>query len=224
MTGFFVTFEGVEASGKSTQLQLLAGDLRAAGHAVRELREPGGTPLAEEIRQLVKHSSLAAGMSYETELLLMNAARAQLVRDVIRPALAAGEWVLCDRFYDSTVAYQGWGRGLDLFMVRGIIEVAVGPTHPDLTIVFDVDPAISAARQRERSAAGGEAPDRFETAGLAFFQRVAEGYRAIAAAEPQRVVWMDATPPVEEVRQRVGTLVRARWELKRRKTTVDRSP
>src|ERR1044071_2238878 len=120
--GFFITFEGNEGCGKSTQVELLARRLRALGHRVRVLREPGGTPIGEEIRHTLKHSKNNHAMTAEAELLLMNASRAQLVREIIRPALADGEVILCDRFYDSTTAYQGYGRQLDLKMVRAIID------------------------------------------------------------------------------------------------------
>src|SRR5438045_5199188 len=126
MEGVLITFEGTEGNGKSTQISLLAEHLRALGHSVRTIREPGGTPIGEEIRHTLKHSAANQAMTWETELLLMNASRAQLVREVIRPALAAGSIVLCDRFYDSTVAYQGYGRGLGLKLVNGMIDVAVG--------------------------------------------------------------------------------------------------
>src|SRR5580693_5870715 len=124
--GLFITFEGTEGCGKSTQVTLLADRLRALGHRVRTLREPGGTPIGEEIRHTLKHSLANAAMTAEAELLLMNASRAQLVREVIRPALAAGEVVVCDRFYDSTTAYQGHGRELDLDKVKAVIDFAVG--------------------------------------------------------------------------------------------------
>src|SRR5580658_7270193 len=130
--GLFITFEGTEGCGKSTQVELLARQLRNMGYRVRPLREPGGTSIGEEIRHTLKHSKNNTAMTAEAELLLMNASRAQLVREIIRPALAAGEIVLCDRFYDSTIAYQGHGRGLDLDMVKNIIDCAVGPTRPDL--------------------------------------------------------------------------------------------
>src|SRR5438552_6292700 len=133
MKGLFVTFEGTEGSGKSTQIALLAARLRALGHSVREIREPGGTPIGEEIRHTLKHSAANQAMTPEAELLLMNASRAQLVRETIRPALAAGHIVLSDRFYDSTTAYQGYGRGLDLESVKTIVDFAVGRTRPDLT-------------------------------------------------------------------------------------------
>src|ERR1039457_5712783 len=119
----FITFEGTEGSGKTTQISLLADRRRSMGHRVRTLREPGGTPIGEEIRHTLKHSPTTHAMSAEAELLLMNASRAQLVREVIRPALEAGDIVLCDRFSDSTTAYQGYGRELDLRMVKNIIEI-----------------------------------------------------------------------------------------------------
>src|ERR1035438_5990833 len=136
MSGLFITFEGTEGSGKSTQVSLLAQALRGKGRTVRTLREPGSTPIGEEIRHTLKHSSVNDAMTAETELLLMNASRAQLVRETIRPALAAGEIVLCDRYYDSTTAYQGYGRGLDLALVKSMIDFAVGDTRPNLTILL----------------------------------------------------------------------------------------
>src|SRR2546428_4298076 len=138
MSGLFITFEGTEGSGKSTQVTLLAERLRGRGHIVRTLREPGGTPIGEEIRHTLKHSSANQAMTAEAELLLMNASRAQLVREVIRPALAAGEIVLSDRFYDSTTAYQGYGRQLDLASVNLITDFAVEETRPHLTLLLDV--------------------------------------------------------------------------------------
>src|ERR1041384_4488313 len=136
--GLFVTFEGTEGSGKSTQISLLAEHLRSLGHSVRTIREPGGTPIGEEIRHTLKHSAQNDAMTWEAELLLMNASRAQLVREVIRPALASGQIVLSDRFYDSTIAYQGYGRQLDLKMVKAVIDAAVGDTRPDVTLLFVV--------------------------------------------------------------------------------------
>src|SRR5215471_979131 len=130
MPGLFITFEGTEGSGKTTQISLLAEHLRSMGFLVRTTREPGGTPIGEEIRHTLKHSAANQAMTAEAELLLMNASRAQLVREVIRPALDAGEMVLSDRFYDSSVAYQGYGRGLDLQAVKAMIDFAVGDTRP----------------------------------------------------------------------------------------------
>ena len=132
--GLFITFEGTEGCGKSTQVKLLAERLAALGYRVRILREPGGTPIGEEIRHTLKYSKNSAAMTAEAELLLMNASRAQLVREVIRPALAAGEIIVCDRFYDSTTAYQGHGRQLDLEKVKAVIEFAGGETKPNLTL------------------------------------------------------------------------------------------
>src|SRR5947208_12026265 len=153
MKGVFITFEGTEGSGKSTQITRLAERLQKLGRSVGLLREPGGTPIGEEIRHTLKHSEQNRAMTAEAELLLMNASRAQLVREVIRPALQAGEIVLCDRFYDSTVAYQGYGRQLDLKIVRAIVDFAVGATRPDLTLFLMVPVALSEARRLDRQRA-----------------------------------------------------------------------
>src|SRR6266478_4506716 len=150
MAGLFISFEGTEGSGKSTQVSLLAEHLRVLGRKVRLLREPGGTPIGEEIRHTLKHSHDNAAMTAEAELLLMNASRAQLVREVLRPALAAGEIVLSDRFYDSTTAYQGYGRNLDLKLVKAVIDFAVGETRPQLTLLLHVPPEVSQARLASR--------------------------------------------------------------------------
>jgi dTMP kinase len=195
MKGLFITFEGTEGSGKTTQITVLAERLRVLGHIVRTLREPGGTPIGEEIRHTLKHSEANRNMTPETELLLMNASRAQLVREVIRPALTAGEIVLCDRFYDSTLAYQGYGRGLDLAEVQPIIDFAVGHTHPNLTLLLMVPVAVSESRRRSRH----PQRDRIEEAGRAFFKRVEKGYHSIAAAERRRIRLIDATAPVGTV-------------------------
>jgi len=187
MNGLFITFEGTEGSGKSTQVSLLAERLRETGRTVRTLREPGGTPIGEEIRHTLKHSAQNQAMQAETELLLMNASRAQLVREVIRPALAAGEVVLCDRFYDSTTAYQGYGRQLDLKTVKAVIDFAVGETRPDLTLLMVVSHEVSEERLLARQSTLPFMRDRIEEADRSFFERVARGYQLIAAAEPQRV-------------------------------------
>jgi dTMP kinase len=205
--GLFITFEGTEGCGKSTQVELLAQRLRAPGHRVRVLREPGGTPIGEEIRHTLKHSHQNAAMTAEAELLLMNASRAQLVREIIRPALAAGEIVLCDRFYDSTIAYQGYGRQLDLKMVKAVIDFAVGDTRPDLTLLLQVPPHVSAERLRSRQSTLPFARDRIEEADEKFFARVAEGYQALAAAETNRVRVVDSSGPVENVSAKIWELV-----------------
>lgn len=218
MKNWFITFEGTEGSGKSTQIQLLAQRLSERGCRVREVREPGGTPIGEEIRHTLKHSHQNHAMTAEAELLLINASRAQLVREVIRPALAAGETVLSDRFYDSTVAYQGYGRGLDLNLVRTVIDLAVGDTRPDLTLWLAIPTSLSAGRRDTRVVAARRnaapppdalARDRFEEADRDFFERVEAGYRAIAQAEPQRVRLIDAAQPVETVAAAIWQQVEA---------------
>jgi dTMP kinase len=205
--GFFITFEGTEGCGKSTQVELLARQLRTLGHRVRTLREPGGTPIGEEIRHTLKHSKNNAAMTAEAELLLMNASRAQLVREIIHPALAAGEIILCDRFYDSTVAYQGYGRQLDLKMVKTLIDVTVGDTRPNLTLLLTVSQEISEFRRAVRQSTLPFMRDRIEEADKSFFSRVAEGYEAIAVAEPNRVRVLDGSGQVENVCAKIWEIV-----------------
>ena len=207
-TGVFISFEGSEGCGKSTQIEMLARSLRSLGHRVRTLREPGGTPIGEELRHTLKHSKNNAAMTAEAELLLMNASRAQLVREIIRPALAAGEVVVCDRFFDSTIAYQGYGRELDLAKVRSVIDIAVGDTRPDLTLLLTVAPEISEFRRALRQASLPFMRDRIEEADRKFFERVNEGFAAIAAAEPQRVRGVEASGSVENVAAKIWELVR----------------
>jgi dTMP kinase len=214
MKGLFITFEGTEGSGKSTQILPLADRLRSLGRVVRTLREPGGTPIGEEVRHTLKHSKDNIAMTAETELLLMNASRAQLVREVIRPALADGEIVLCDRFYDSTVAYQGYGRQLDLKMVKAVIDVAVGETRPDRTLLLQVPPEVSVDRLRARQAMMPFVRDRLEEADRAFFERVARGYQAIVEAEPKRVRVVDANKKIEAVTVAVWKLVQPLLQTK----------
>jgi dTMP kinase len=207
MKGLFITFEGTEGSGKSTQSGLLAERLRALGHRVRTLREPGGTPIGEEIRHTLKHSANNAAMTAEAELLLMNASRAQIVREIIRPALAAGEIVVCDRFYDSTIAYQGYGRQLDLDQVRSIISFAVGDTRPNLTLFLHVPTDVSEERRRTRQTQLPFVRDRIEEADQKFFERVAHGFGVIAASEPQRVRFINAARPREVVCSAIWDIV-----------------
>ena len=197
--GLFITFEGTEGCGKSTQIELLGRQLRAMGYRVRALREPGGTSIGEEIRHTLKHSKNNAAMTPEAELLLMNASRAQLVREIIRPALDAGEIVLCDRFYDSTTAYQGYGRELDLQMVQKIVDVAVGDTKPDMTLLLAISPEISEYRRAMRQATLPFIRDRIEESNQEFFARVEKGYEAIAAAEPARFRVVDASGSIDSV-------------------------
>jgi thymidylate kinase len=207
MRGLFITFEGNEGSGKSTQISLLAERLRSLDYTVRTLREPGGTPIGEEIRHTLKHSKDNFAMTAEAELLLMNASRAQLVREVIRPALESGEIVLSDRFFDSTVAYQGYGRQLDLNLVRSIIDAAVGQTRPDLTLLLLVPQEVSEQRRMARQSAMPFLRDRMEESDRDFFMRVNQGYQAIAKLEPKRVRPVDATWTVEKVKAEIWNLV-----------------
>src|SRR6266446_3734495 len=210
MNGIFITFEGTEGSGKTTQISMLAERLRAQGRQVRTLREPGGTPIGEEIRHTLKHSAANQAMTAETELLLMNASRAQLVHEIIRPALAAGEIVLCDRFYDSTTAYQGYGRRLDLQSVKTIVDFAVGETRPDLTLLLVVSHEVSLQRLLARQSTLPFMRDRIEEADHGFFERVAKGYQAIAAAEPQRMQKIDATGTVAEIKAAIWKVLQSR--------------
>ncbi len=205
--GLFITFEGTEGCGKSTQSGILAERLRALGYQVRHLREPGGTPIGEEIRHTLKHSHQNQAMTAEAELLLMNASRAQLVREVIRPALAAGEIIVCDRFYDSSTAYQGYGRQLDLPQVKAIIEFAVGETKPDLTLLLTVSGKTSGQRLRSRQATTPAVRDRIEEADRAFFDRVTEGFTALLACAPERMRSVDGSPAVELVSAAIWELV-----------------
>jgi dTMP kinase len=207
MKGLFITFEGTEGSGKSTQVPLLVERLHEWGHTVRVFREPGGTPIGEEIRHTLKHSHANHAMTSEAELLLMNASRAQLVREIIRPALSRGEIIVCDRFYDSTTAYQGYGRQLDLAAVRSIIDLAVGNTRPDLTLFLRVPQEVSDERLRSRQATMPFLRDRIEEADRAFFDRVAHGYDALAAAEPDRVRIVNAAGTIQEVQSAIWRLV-----------------
>ena len=208
--GLFISFEGTEGCGKSTQVELLAQRLRSLGHVVRLHREPGGTPIGEEIRHTLKHSPHNHAMTAEAELLLMNASRAQLVREVIRPALDAGEIVLCDRFYDSTIAYQGYGRELDLAKVKSIVEFAVGGTKPDLTLFLQVPAEVNAERLRSRQSTLPFIRDRIEEADRKFFERVAHGYNAIAAGEPQRIQLINGAQPLDVVCGQIWEVVQPR--------------
>ena len=202
MTGIFITFEGTEGCGKSTHIKKLATCLKEEGHTVRTLREPGGTESGEEIRELLKHGP--DNLAPQAELLLMNASRAQLVREIIRPALAAGEVVLCDRFFDSTTVYQGTGRGLDAVHVQSLIDFAVGKTRPDLTLLLQIPLETSEKRRANRRGS-----DRFESANREFFMRIEAGYAALAEAEPDRIQVIDANRPLENVQADIMSAVSA---------------
>ncbi len=200
--GKFITFEGGEGSGKSTLIERLAIRLRAAGHTVLLTREPGGTEVGEQIRHTLQYSRQSAAMVPEAELLLFSASRAQLVREVILPALKRGQIVLGDRFYDSTTVYQGVGRLLDPLVVAAINNFAVGPCVPDLTLVIDVDPRIGLERAR-----GRELFDRMENQSLEFYQRVRQGYLDLARREPHRVKVVDGNRTLDEIEKDSWELV-----------------
>ena len=195
--GLFITFEGPEGAGKTTVIRAVAEHLRQRGYNVVLTREPGGTPIGDQIRTVLLSPDNNA-MHPETELLLFSAARAQHVRERILPALEEGAIVLCDRFADSTLAYQGYGRGLDLPALHAITQFATGGLTPDLTILLDIDPAQGLARRRAASAQGAEW-NRIDNDELALHQRVREGYLRLAAENPERWVVVDASAPVDDV-------------------------
>lgn len=198
MRGTFITFEGPEGGGKSTHVQELAEQLRAEGRTVLVTREPGGTRLAELIRGLVREEVDDPPVT-RSEVLLFLAARAQVVSQVIRPALQRGEWVICDRFADSTFAYQGYGRGVDVARLKELNDFATEGLTPDLTILLDVPPETSRARLAARQAATATAADRIEQAGELFHRRLRDGFLELAKAEPSRFVVIDSSGPREEV-------------------------
>lgn len=199
----FITFEGPDGSGKTTQISLLGRYLAKQGYPICLTREPGGTPIGEQIR-VVLHDRANREMNPRAELLLYSASRAQLVEEVIRPALEAGQIVLCDRFYDSSLAYQGYGRGLDLEVLRQITAFATGGLRPDLTVYIDVEPEVGLIRrQRDGSAEW----NRLDALALEFHQRVREGYRCLIAAEPERWISVDGNRPVEAVQDEIRVIV-----------------
>jgi len=196
LRGKFITFEGSEGSGKSTQIERLVARLHENGLETFVTREPGGTELGEEIRNLLLHHRAGGAMAAETELLLFAAARAQLVRERIAPALAAGKVVISDRFLDSTTVYQGAARRLAPEAVARINHFAVGHHMPDLTLLLDVPVEVSHARVRNR---GTGQPDRIEKESTEFFTRVRDGYLAVAQAESRRIAVVDSTQPLDTV-------------------------
>jgi dTMP kinase len=201
MRGRFITLEGSEGSGKSTNLAYIHERLARAGHEVLLTREPGGTPLGEAIRELLLDKDQSA-MTSDTELLLMFAARAQHLGERIVPALEAGHWVLCDRFTDATYAYQGFGRGIDRGRIEALESWVQRGVRPDLTLFLDVPVEVGLARAGARSA-----PDRFEREALDFFERVRRGYLALAAQEPERIRVIDASLPLEQVQRQIDAVL-----------------
>jgi dTMP kinase len=196
--GRFVTFEGIDGAGKSTHIDALAAALRAQGRDVLSTREPGGTPLAERLRELV----LIEPMDALTETLLIFAARRDHLQRVIAPALERGDVVLCDRFTDATFAYQGGGRGVDVAAMTELEQWVQQGLQPDLSLWFDVEPALAAERR-----AAARSADRFEREDLAFFERVRDAYRARMARDPERIVRIDASSSIDEVGRAVQALV-----------------
>lgn len=203
----FITFEGGEACGKSTQIERLAQRLRSEGRTVQQTREPGGTQLGEAIRNLLQHDKAGQGMCPESELLLFTASRAQIVRELIMPALERGEIVLCDRFADSTTVYQGVARAIDPIEVAAINQFACGLVVPDLTFLIDLDPEIGLQRARNNR----DAPlDRMEQEALAFHQQVRSGYLELAKIDNERFTVLDGNKDIETLEKEIWNAVEPR--------------
>jgi len=201
-----ITFEGPDGCGKTTQIALLEASLTRQGHLIYRTREPGGTEIGEKIRDVL-HNPAHTAMNPRAEILLYSASRAQLVAEMIEPALMEGKIVLCDRFFDSTYAYQGYGHGLDLDVLRAITEFATDGLKPDLTLYLEVDPEEGLKRRLKDQSAEW---NRLDEMTLAFHQRVHEGYAALIAAEPDRWVVIDGLQPPSKVQQLVEEIVRQR--------------
>lgn len=207
--GLFITFEGVEGAGKTTQMDRVEARLKSAGLPVFRTREPGGTAIGERIRSVLLASE-NSGMDPLTELFLIEAARAQLVRERLRPEIEAGNVVLCDRFTDATLAYQGYGRGMDLALIERLNDTATAGLRPDLTLLLDcpVETGFERIRRRSAGTTWGSGPDRMESESRGFHERVRQGYLLLAAASPDRVRVVDSTGDVEEVEGKVFEHVR----------------
>ena len=204
----FITLEGPDGSGKSTQIGPLAEFLRQQGYPVLTTREPGGTSISDQVRTVLLNRMDNQAMHPRTEILLFLAARAQLVEEVIRPRLEAGEIVLSDRYADSTLAYQGYGHEVDTDLLRQLLDFATGSLWPDLTILLDVD--VETGLKRRKS--GGGEWNRLDAYAVAFHQRVRRGYQALAGRDPQRWVTLDANRPFEEVQADLRKIILARLE------------
>jgi dTMP kinase len=204
----FITLEGPEGAGKSSQVRPLAEFLRRNGFTVETTREPGGTEIGDQIRACL-HDTANTGMRPVTEVLLYAASRAQLVEEVIRPALSAGKVILCDRYADSTMAYQGYGRGIDLDVLKSLTDLATGGLKPDMTILLDIDVAQGLARRRGI----GNEMNRLDLETIEFHNRVRDGYRLLAAAEPERWVTIEAGRPAREIQAELRRIVMARLEV-----------
>ncbi len=214
MAGLFVSFEGIEGSGKSTQVALLAQALRSQGYEIVVTREPGGTPVGQVLRRLLLESS-SSPLASGTELLLMLADRAQHVQEIIAPALRANKIVISDRFVDSTTAYQGYGRGVELALLAQLNAFACGGCMPALTLVLDLPVSEGLRRVRQRQS-GTQGTDRFEAESVAFHERVRIGYLEIARSDPQRVCILDAARPVEMIHQEILAVVQSRLPVLRK--------
>jgi dTMP kinase len=208
--GIFITLEGPDGSGKTTQAQLLVAWLRDQGHEVLLTREPGGSAIGDQIREVL-HDSNNAAMTPRTEFLLYSASRAQHIAELILPSLAAGKTVISDRYADSSMAYQGHGRGLDPEILRAVTAFATQGLKPDLTLYFD----IAAGEGLQRRLLSGDIWNRMDAETLSFHRRVRSGYMALVAAEPERWEVIDAQRPVEEIQAEVRSLVVARLEAGR---------
>ncbi|MBS0663297.1 MAG: dTMP kinase [Verrucomicrobia bacterium] len=206
-TGRLISFEGSEGSGKSTQISRLAARLQDGGREVVTTREPGGTEIGEQIRNIIVHNSKGDEMCAETELLLFTAARAQVVREVIAPALTRGAIVLSDRFLDSSTVYQGIGRNLAADPVAQINRFAVGNVMPHLTIVIDVPTEVSLARIRQRAS---DLPDRMERENIDFYKKIRDGYLLLAQSMPERVVVFDGTLSPDALEKKIWATVKER--------------
>ena len=207
MKGTFITFEGIEGSGKSTQIALLSNYLTARGVRHVLTREPGGTLIGDQVRKILLDPANRA-LDPAAELLLYAASRAQHLREIIIPALADGTNVLCDRFSDATLAYQGYGRGLDVEMIRALDRIVTAGMRPDLTLLFDIEAAAGIARARGRNNSRGlEAEARFENEELAFHERVRQGYLTLVAQEPVRIRVVGASSSPEAVQSKVRKIV-----------------
>jgi dTMP kinase len=207
MRGTFITFEGIEGSGKSTQVVLLANHLKSLGIRSVLTREPGGTPIGDQVRKVLLDPANTS-LDPTAELLLYAAGRAQHLKEVILPQLETGAAVLCDRFADATLAYQGYGRGLDIDVIRTLDRVVCAGLRPDLTILLDIDTSIGVARARGRNSNRGlEAEARFENEAIVFHERVRRGYLTLAGLEPERIRIVDASESVETIQAKVRTIV-----------------
>ena len=206
-SGKLISFEGSEGSGKSTQIARLAAHFQKTQREVLTTREPGGTEIGEQIRNIIVHNSKGDEMCAETELLLFTAARAQLVREVIAPAIMRGAIVLSDRFLDSSTVYQGIGRNLAADPVARINRFAVGNVMPDLTVVIDVPTEVSLARLKQRAS---DLPDRMERENLDFYTKVREGYLVLAQGMPERFLVIDGTKSAESIEKKIWTEVQSR--------------